>query len=213
MYVFTYSTNAFLLKIVDFRYLGDTIRPKRKRYIPIVLSKKEVNKIFKHLEYPYDLLTKLLYGCGLRLNEGITLRVHNFNFDEGILTVRGKGEKTRTVPLPDSIMADLKSHLERVKNLHESDLKNYYNGVFLPNALDKKYRNAAKEFVWQWFFPAKELTYAPATKEQKRYHLHDVFSIFENRPSNSAGLRGFAPFNCRRKVINRINGSLGGLIT
>jgi integron integrase len=157
----------------DLVELKDTIRPKRKRYIPAVLSRTEVNKIFKYLEYPYDLLAKLLYGCGLRLNEGITLRVNNFNFDEGILTVRGKGEKTRTVPLPESIMSDLKVHLVRVKHLHESDIKNKYDGVFLPNALDKKYRNAAKEFIWQWFFPAKRITFVPETKEEKRYHMHD----------------------------------------
>jgi len=171
-----FNSLLFLFRNILKRDLGelkDTIRPKRKRYIPVVLSKKEINGIFKHLVYPYDLLVKLLYGCGLRLNEGITLRVHNFDFDEGIFTVRGKGEKTRTIPLPNSIMSDLEAHLQRVKNLHESDLKNNYNGVFLPGALEKKYRNAAKEFVWQWFFPAKGLTYIPETKERKRYHLHD----------------------------------------
>ncbi len=63
--------------------------------------------------------------------------------------------------------------MDRVKNLHESDLKKKYDGVFLPNALDKKYRNAAKDFVWQWFFPAKELTFVPDTNERKRYHMHD----------------------------------------
>jgi len=157
----------------DLKELKDTIRPKRKRYIPVVLSRKEINKIFKHLEYPHNLLAKLLFGCGLRLNEGICLRVQNFNFDEGIITVRGKGDKTRTVPLPISIKPDLEEHLERVKNLHESDLKNNYNGVFLPNALDKKYKNAAKDFAWQWFFPAKKLTYLPETKEYRRFHQHD----------------------------------------
>ena len=179
-----FNSLLFLFRHIFKRDLGelkDTIRPKRKRYIPVVLSRKEVNKIFKHLEYPYDLLVKLLYGCGLRLNEGITLRIHNFNFDEGILKVMGKGEKTRTVPLPNLIMPDLEAHLQRVKNLHESDLKNNYNGVFLPGALEKKYRNAAKEFVWQWFFPAKKPTYVPETKERKRYHLHDsnVYKIIK----------------------------------
>ena len=171
-----FNSLLFLFRHIFKRDLGelkDTIRPKRKRYIPVVLSRKEINKIFEHLKYPYDLLAKLLYGCGLRLNEGITLRVHNFNFDEGILTIRGKGEKSRTVYLPNSITSDLEEHLEKVKNLYESDLKNNYNGVFLPNALEKKYRNASKEFVWQWFFPAKKITYIPETKERKRYHLHE----------------------------------------
>jgi len=171
-----FNSLLFLFRHIFKRDLGelkDTIRPKRKKYIPVVLSRAEINKIFKHLEYPYDLLAKLLFGCGLRLNEGITLRVHNFNFDEGIVTVRGKGDKSKTVPLPNSIMPDLKVHLDRVKNLHEKDLEKKYDGVFLPNALDKKYRNAAKEFVWQWFFPGKELTFVPDTNERKRYHMHD----------------------------------------
>lgn len=171
-----FNSLLFLFRHVLKRGLGelkDTIRPKRKRYIPIVLSQKETRKIFKHLEYPYDLLIKLLYGCGLRLNEVIGLRVHNFNFDEGIITVRGKGDKSRTVPLPESILPDLEAQLERVKDLHESDLEKKYNGVFLPNALEKKYKNAAKDFVWQWFFPAKQLTLVPETKEYKRYHQHD----------------------------------------
>ncbi len=171
-----FNSLLFLFRHVikkDFGKLKDTIRPKRKRYIPVVISQKETRKIFKYLEYPYDLLIKLMYGCGFRLNEVITLRVHNFNFDEGIITVRGKGDKTRTVPLPVSIMSDLEDHLERVKKLHETDLEKKFNGVFLPNALDRKYKNAAKEFPWQWFFPAKQLTMVPETKEYKRYHQHD----------------------------------------
>ena len=71
------------------------------------------------------------------------------------------------------IISDLGAHLERIRKLHQSDLKNNYQGVFLPGALERKYRNAAKEFVWQWFFPAIKLTYVPETNERKRYHLHE----------------------------------------
>ena len=125
------------------------------------------------LSYPYDLIVKILYGCGLRLSECMNLRIHCFNFDTGILTVHdGKGKKDRTVPLPEKIIPALETHLESVIDLHQKDIKSGYAGTFLPSLLEKKYRNAAKELVWQWFFPAKTLTLIPESKEYRRYHLH-----------------------------------------
>ncbi len=158
----------------DFENLKDTPRAKRKRYIPVVLSREEIDTIFEHLIYPYDLVAKLLYGCGLRLFECVNLRVNNFNFDACILTIHdGKGKKDRTVPLPETILPELKAHLKRVKNLHQMDLDANYSGAFMFDLLDKKYKNCAKELVWQWFFPAKTLTLVPETGEFRRYHLHE----------------------------------------
>jgi site-specific recombinase XerD len=118
-------------------------------------------------------IVKLLYGCGLRLFECLNLRVHCLNFDMGILTVHdGKGKKDRTVPLPEILFPELHEHLESLKILHEKDLKKKYAGVFLVNALEEKYKNAAKEFIWQWSFPAKQLTRERNSGEYKRYHLH-----------------------------------------
>jgi len=158
----------------DFENLKDTPRAKRKRYIPVVLSREEVDTIFAHLIYPYNLVAKLLYGCGLRLFECVNLRVQNFNFDACILTIHdGKGKKDRTVPLPETILPELKAHLERVKNLYQMDLDANYSGVFMFDSLEEKYKNCAKELVWQWFFPAKTLTLVPETGEYRRYHLHE----------------------------------------
>ena len=96
------------------------------------------------------------------------------NFDTGILTVHdGKGKKDRTVPLPERIVPELKNHLDSVIELHEEDLKSGYDGTFLPDALEIKYKNAAKELVWQFLFPAKTLTLIPEEKELRRYHLHE----------------------------------------
>jgi integrase len=93
---------------MDFGDHRDGMRAKRKPYIPVVLSREEVNTVLEHLPYPYDLVVKLLYGCGLRISEGLNLRIHNFNFDAGILTVHdGKGKKDRTVPLPQTIIREL----------------------------------------------------------------------------------------------------------
>jgi integrase len=107
----------------DFGEHKDIPRAKQSRYIPVVLSRREIDAVMKHLEHPYGLVVKLLYGCGLRLFECVKLRMHNFNFDEGILTVQdGKGKKARTAPLPQSINAELLRQLEIVRKLHDEDL-------------------------------------------------------------------------------------------
>ena len=149
-------------------------RAKRKPHIPVVLSREEIELIFDHLEDPIDLIAKLLYGCGLRLFECLNLRVQCFNFDAGILTVHdGKGQKDRTVPLPQSLIPALKQQLQKVSALYEADLKIDYAGVFLPDQLGRKYKNAAREFIWQWFFPQPSLTLVTETRERKRYHIHE----------------------------------------
>ncbi|MGQ3683743.1 MAG: integron integrase [Candidatus Loosdrechtia sp.] len=157
----------------DFGDQRDVPRAKKSKYIPVVLSRPEIDAILKHLEYPCDTVVNLLYGCGLRLFECLSLRVQNFNFEDGILTVHGKGDKDRTVPLPQTIIPELKTQLETVSELHDKDLAAGYAGVFLVDSLEKKYPAAAKDFIWQWFFPQKELTPVPGIKERRRYHLHE----------------------------------------
>jgi integron integrase len=158
----------------DFGDYKDVPRAKKSKYIPVVLSRKEIEAVLKHLQYPYDLLVKLLYGCGLRLFECLQLRVKDFNFEAGILTVHGKGKKDRTVPLPETIVPELTSQLEVVKNIHDEDLAAGYSGVFLDDRLEKKYPSAAKDLIWQWFFPQKSLTQVSAAQELRRYHLHET---------------------------------------
>jgi hypothetical protein len=132
----------------EFGKIDGVVRAKRRPYIPVVLSHEEIKSILKFLEHPYDLVVKLLYGCGLRLFECLNLRVHCMNFDADILTVHnGKGQKDRTVPLPKTILPELREHLESLKQFHERDLKRKYAGVFLVNVLERKYKNAAKEFI------------------------------------------------------------------
>ncbi|HDH86634.1 MAG TPA: integron integrase [Desulfobacteraceae bacterium] len=157
----------------EFGKIDGVVRAKRKPYIPVVLSREEIENILHYLDSPYDLVVKLLYGCGLRLFECLNLRVHCMNFDEGILTVHdGKGQKDRTVPLPRTLLPELREQVESLKDLHGKDLRRKYAGVFLVNALEQKYKNAARDFIWQWFFPAKQLTREKKTGEYRRYHLH-----------------------------------------
>ena len=151
-----------------------SVRAKRKPHIPTVLTRKEVDRIIRRLPSPNNLIVSLLYGCGLRLFECLQLRVQDFNFDEAILTVHdGKGKKDRTVPIPDAIRSDLLAHRDHVADLHQKDLDDAYDGTFLPKQLEKKYKTSAKDFIWQWFFPAKRLTVAPKTGERRRCHFHE----------------------------------------
>jgi site-specific recombinase XerD len=96
------------------------------------------------------------------------------NFEFSVITVHdGKGKKDRSVPLPQAIVPELQAHLQRVKALYDNDLAEGYAGAFMFDAIEKKYKNCAKEFVWQWVFPAKTLTFVPETREYRRYHLHE----------------------------------------
>lgn len=158
----------------EFGKIDGVVRAKRRPHIPVVLSRQEIDAVVQGLRYPYTLVVQLLYGCGLRLFECLNLRTQNFNFDHQILTVHdGKGKKDRSVPLPRVLIPELRAHLQKIRNLHDKDLASGYAGVFLFNAIEKKYKSCAKEFIWQWFFPAKTLTLVPEAGEYRRYHLHE----------------------------------------
>lgn len=173
-----FNALLFLFKQVlkkEFGEIKGVTRAKRKPYIPVVLSRDEIDLILDYLDEPVNLVVKLLYGCGLRISEGLNLRIHNFNFDTGILTIHdGKGKKDRTVPIPQSIVPELQKQLQKTTELYEADLKAKFSGVFLPGQLEKKYKNAAKEYIWQWFFPAPTLTLIAEKMEYRRYHLHET---------------------------------------
>lgn len=147
-----FNALLFLYKQVlkkEFGEIKGVPRAKRRPYIPVVLSREEIDLIVEHLDEPVSLIAKLLYGCGLRLFECLNLRVHCFNFDAGILTVHdGKGKKDRTVPLPQTLVPKLKQQLKKVSEVFEADSKVKFAGTFLPDQLDRKYKNAAKEFIW-----------------------------------------------------------------
>jgi site-specific recombinase XerD len=157
----------------EFGELRDVPRAKKSLYIPMVLSMTEIDAILKQLYYPYNLFVKVLFGCGLRLFEGLQIRVSDFNFDSGKLLVHGKGKKDRTVLIPESISEELKTQIEKVAKLHEQDVAAGYDGVFLDDEVEKKYPRAPKEFMYQWFFPQQSLTFVEETGQRRRYHLHE----------------------------------------
>lgn len=138
-----------------------------------------------------------MYGCGLRLFECLKLRVQDLNLDVKVLTVHdGKGQKDRTVPLPQMLMPALKAQLVTVRQVHQEDLAAGYVGTFLPSAVAQKYNNASTEWVWQWFFPAKTLTRVQEFQEYRRYHLMRPMC---KRPSSGPYTRRTSP-NGRRRI-------------
>jgi integron integrase len=157
----------------EFGMLHGVPRAKKSLYIPTVLSRLEINAILAQLTRTHKLVVMLLFGCGLRLFECLNIRVGDFNFEAGKLLVHGKGKKDRTVPIPESISTELKAQITRVGKLHDRDLAEGYDGVFLDDALEAKYPKAPKEFIHQWFFPQRPLTLVVETGQRRRYHLHE----------------------------------------
>lgn len=116
----------------------------------------------------------LLYGSGLRLLEALRLRVKDLDFDQDQMIVRGgKGDKDRVTMLPQSLRGELRRHLSQVAVQHERDLGRGAGIVDLPNALERKFPNAGREWVWQWVFPASRLGIRGETGERRRHHLHE----------------------------------------
>jgi len=169
------SAITFLYKYVlqiDLALPSGLIRPSRSEHLPTVLTHQEAMTIINKMSGITQLMTKLLYGCGLRVSECLRLRVKDLDFGNRQIIVRdGKGEKDRAVMFPDSLRDDLANHLQIVKAIHQRDLKEGFGEVSLPYALERKYPNAAKEFPWQYVFPASVRSLDPVSKRTKRHHL------------------------------------------
>jgi integron integrase len=153
--------------------LASVVRAKRKVNLPTVLSRDEVKSILSFLNGPYLLMAQLMYGCGLRLMECLRLRIKDVDFENDLLMVRsGKGEKDRALMIPGKIRKELSNQVASVKEVHDQDLKMGYGEVSLPDALEKKYPGAPKEWGWQWVFPAEKLSVDPRTGKVMRWHIH-----------------------------------------
>ena len=155
-------------------WLNDLVPAKRPQRLPTVLTREEVRVLLGALEGVSWLIANVLYGAGLRLTEGLRLRVKDIDFTANHIVVReGKGDKDRITMLPSVVKEPLTAHLVRVHALHQQDLARGFGRVALPNALDRKYRNAASEWGWQWVFPASHLSVDPRSGLQRRHHLYE----------------------------------------
>ena len=149
-------------------------RARLSRNLPVVFTKEEANAVIAHLKGDHRLIASLLYGSGLRIMEAVRLRVKDIDFSRNEITVRdGKGENDRLTMLPQSLNPALAVQIETVRRLHEEDFKRGFGEVYLPYALDRKYKNAAKDFVWQYVFPANKLSIDPRSGKERRHHVSE----------------------------------------
>jgi len=172
-----FNALLFLYQEVLQRKIGlieGVVHAKRHTRLPVVLTKEEVQRLLACLEGTTWLMAMLLYGAGLRLMECCRLRVKDIDFSRNQIVVRaGKGDKDRYTMLPTAVKEPLLGHLQAVKRQHEEDLRNGLGRVVLPNALERKYPNAGKEWGWQWVFPATSHYADRVTGEKRRHHLHE----------------------------------------
>ena len=155
-------------------WLDDVERAKRPSKLPVVFTRNEVKQILAGLEGSKWLMASLFYGSGLRLMECLRLRVKDLDFEYNQITVRGgKGNKDRVTMLPVALNGPLRRHLEKVKAIHDADIKAGFGRVFLPFALKRKYPNADREWGWQFVFPASKRYRDPETKTVTRFHIHE----------------------------------------
>jgi len=148
------------------------LRAQERKHIPVVLTKDEVKLILQNIPAEYSLLVYLMYGCGLRMNEVLNLRLKDvdFGFDK-VYVWDSKSLKDRTIPLPQKLKAKLLEQVDIVKNIHKLDLENGYGNVFIPHALEKKYPRSKLEIKWQYLFPMKSISTDPRSKEKRRHHV------------------------------------------
>jgi integron integrase len=150
-------------------------RAQRSRRVPVVLSREEMQRLLEQLSGTQGLIARLLYGTGMRLLEGLRLRVKDVDFARGQIIVRGgKGDKDRVTMLPDKLRLELQRHLDEVKRTWQSDVSAGFGRVWLPGALRVKYPRAELEWGWQWVFPSAELSIDPETKVRRRHHVTDA---------------------------------------
>lgn len=153
--------------------LDSVVRAKQRTYLPVVLSKEEIKRMFSHLDSQYLLMAQIMYGCGLRLSECLRLRVKDVDLQNDLIMVRsGKGDKDRSLMMPETIRKSLEKHLTVVKQIHIRDITMGHGDVSLPHALDKKYPESGKSWAWQWVFPARKLSVDPRSGRIMRWHVH-----------------------------------------
>ena len=155
--------------------LDELVRPRRPKRIPVVLTKEEMQRVTAAMTGTAQLMARLLYGSGLRLMECLRLRVKDVDFAANHIIVRnGKGDQDRVTMLPTTLKPILSQHLERVRLLHEKDLADGYGEVYLPEALSRKYPNAARQWVWQYVFPSNTRSVDPRSGIERRHHASEV---------------------------------------
>ena len=153
-------------------YINDLVWSKKPKKIPVVLTVDEVDSLFRYIQHKHDLPVRLLYGAGLRCSEVLRLRVGDIDFGHNQILVRNsKGKQDRFTLLPSALKTDLDKQIDRVKNLHQRDIRRGYGHTYLPYALHIKYPNASQELIWQYVFPSRIIGTDPRSGKQVRHHM------------------------------------------
>jgi integron integrase len=172
------SALVFLYKHVfhrPFDWLEGIERAKKPVRLPVVLTRREVAAVLAQLHGIHWLLASLLYGSGLRLLEACSLRIKDIDLERRQITLRdGKGRKDRHTVIADYLVTPLNEHLSAVYEQHQRDLAADAGYVSLPDALARKLPNAAREWPWQWLFPASQTFRHPRTGQLRRHHIHET---------------------------------------
>ena len=157
---------------VELPWMDGVVRARRPQRLPTVLTRQEVAALLAALGGRDRLMATLLYGSGLRLLECVRLRIKDVDFEKREIVVRaGKGDKDRVTMLPEAVREALQVHIHGVREQHEADLARGSTAATLPEALARKYRNAGRDWPWQYVFPASRTIYDPATGGRLRHHL------------------------------------------
>ena len=189
-----FNAILFLYRDVMKKELGEpikAIRAKKPQRLPTVLTKDETIRVIAAVPTAHQMMVKLIYGSGLRLMECLRLRVKDIDFGNGHILVRdAKGMKDRVTLLPDSLKGPLRSHLERIRLIHEKDLAEGFGQVYLPYALERKYPKASIEWGWQYVFPGKGFSVDPRSGKKRRHHISET--ILQGVVRTAARLAGIA---------------------
>ncbi len=160
---------------IELPWLDEVVAAKVARRLPVVLTPTETRRLLNAMSGTMGLVASLLYGTGMRLLEGLRLRVKDVEFERREIIVReGKGNKDRVTVLPENLILPLQTHMEKVKALHERDLEVGFGEVYLPDALAAKYPKAARTWGWQFVFPSAVRSIDPRSGIERRHHLYEA---------------------------------------
>lgn len=206
------SALLFLYRVVlevQLPWLDEIVAAKNRRRLPVVLTPPEVRSLLHELNGTMALLASLLYGTGMRLLEGLRLRVKDVDFERREILIRdGKGGKDRVTVLPENLILPLQEHISRRRALHNRDLAEGLGEVWLPDALAVKFPRAPKAWGWQWVFPSSVKSIDPRTGVFRRHHLNEasVQKAVSGAARRARIIKPCSPHVLRLAVIDSING-------
>ena len=159
---------------IDLPWLNEIVRAKQPQRLPTVLTRTEVQAILVRMSGTYGLMANLLYGTGMRLMECVRLRVKDVDFERGEIFIRdGKGAKDRITMLPELLAGPLQAYLLQRRVLFDDDIRLGKASVYLPDALERKYPNAATDWIWQYIFPSGSFSIDPRSSVERRHHIDE----------------------------------------